>query len=39
MFVARTCHLPNSMTLFCIGIEHHNADIVTSLTGPGVDDD
>jgi len=35
MFVVRTCHLPNSITLFCIGIDHHGADIVTSLTGLG----
>jgi hypothetical protein len=33
MFVARTCHLLNSITLFCIDIEHQYADIVTSLMG------
>jgi hypothetical protein len=35
MFVARTCYLPNSITLFCIGTEHSDVDIVTSLTGLG----
>jgi hypothetical protein len=32
MFVARTCHLPISITLYCKGIEHHGTDIVTGLT-------
>jgi hypothetical protein len=35
MFVARTCHLPKSITLFCNGIEHLGADIVTCLTEQG----
>jgi hypothetical protein len=32
---ARTCHLPNSTALFCIGIDRHGAESATDLTGPG----
>jgi len=33
---ARTCHLPNSTALFCIGIDRHSAEIVvTDLTELG----
>jgi len=27
---ARTCHLPNSTALFCIGIDRHGAEIVVT---------
>ena len=30
MSEARTCHLPNSTALFCIGIDHHSAQIVVT---------
>ncbi len=39
MFVARTCHLPFSITLFCKDTEHHDADTVPNLMGLGVGDD
>ena len=35
MSKARTCHLPNSMAFFCIGIDRHSADIVTDMTKLG----
>ena len=30
MSEARTCHLPNSTALFCIGIDHHNVEIIVT---------
>jgi hypothetical protein len=30
MFVARTCHLQKSMVLFCISIDHHEAEMVVA---------
>ena len=35
MSEARTCHLPNSTALFCIGIGRHSADIVVDMTKLG----
>jgi hypothetical protein len=35
MFVARTCHMPNSTVLFCIGIERHVVEIVTGMAELG----
>jgi hypothetical protein len=35
MSEARTCHLPNSTALFCIGIDRHSADIVVDMTKLG----
>jgi hypothetical protein len=33
---ARTCHLPNSTALFCIGIDHHAAErVAADWTGLG----
>jgi hypothetical protein len=33
---ARTCHSPNSSALFCIGTDHHDAEIiVTDMTELG----
>jgi hypothetical protein len=30
MFVVRTCHLPNSMALFCISVDHQEAEMVVA---------
>ncbi len=35
MSEVRTCHLPNSMAFFCIGIDRHSADIVADMTKLG----
>ena len=30
MFVARTFHLQNSMALFCVSVDHHEAEMVVA---------
>jgi len=32
MLEACACHLQNSMALFCIGIDHHSAKIIVTVT-------